>query len=303
MIKSKRDPFWDTLKGVLIILVVLGHCGTALGNQLLSVIYAFHMPLFVLISGYFSKKELNMAWVKKMMAIFVLFDVVYMSLDLAGGMFSLKRIIVPSFAMWYILCLIYWRFILHVLPHTWLDNKLFVIALSILLSLLAGFVPLGTELSFQRAFTFWPFFIAGFYFRQINAISRIRRMSKLFALFVLIFVLIFCYNSMPVFYGKNSYAEGAIWTDMGLRLLHLGIAGVLCYCVLALSPQRCGLITDIGRYTLIIYLLHPPLVKLMKVLSLKFGYEPDLYISLLITIITVICIYSCRKFKMFKYLV
>ena len=51
-----RSPYWDTLKGLLILLVILGHCGTALSEGLLSVIYSFHMPLFVFISGYFSKK-------------------------------------------------------------------------------------------------------------------------------------------------------------------------------------------------------------------------------------------------------
>lgn len=55
-INSSRSTYWDTVKGVLILLVVFGHCGTALGSGLLSAIYAFHMPLFILVSGYFSKK-------------------------------------------------------------------------------------------------------------------------------------------------------------------------------------------------------------------------------------------------------
>ena len=54
---KQRSLYWDTLKGLLIILVVLGHCGTALSNGLISAIYAFHMPLFILVSGYFSKKK------------------------------------------------------------------------------------------------------------------------------------------------------------------------------------------------------------------------------------------------------
>lgn len=52
----QRLIYLDTLKGMLIILVVLGHCGTALSTGLLSSIYAFHMPLFILVSGYLSKK-------------------------------------------------------------------------------------------------------------------------------------------------------------------------------------------------------------------------------------------------------
>lgn len=53
---KERSLYWDTIKGLLIILVVFGHCGTAVGNNLLSVIYSFHMPLFILVSGFFSKK-------------------------------------------------------------------------------------------------------------------------------------------------------------------------------------------------------------------------------------------------------
>ena len=57
---KQRSLYWDTLKGILIILVVFGHCGTALGDKLISSIYIFHMPLFVLISGYFSKKQVEL---------------------------------------------------------------------------------------------------------------------------------------------------------------------------------------------------------------------------------------------------
>lgn len=61
IMNKQRLSYWDTLKGLLIILVVLGHCGTALSGGLLSAIYAFHMPLFIVVSGYFSKKQ-NTNW-------------------------------------------------------------------------------------------------------------------------------------------------------------------------------------------------------------------------------------------------
>lgn len=57
--EKNRNPYWDTLKGILIVLVVLGHTGTALGEKILSVIYSFHMPLFLFISGYFSKRDMS----------------------------------------------------------------------------------------------------------------------------------------------------------------------------------------------------------------------------------------------------
>ena len=56
-----RDNRIDTLKGLLIILVVLGHVITTLDNvnivnhAVMGIIYIFHMPLFILISGYLTK--------------------------------------------------------------------------------------------------------------------------------------------------------------------------------------------------------------------------------------------------------
>ena len=55
-----RDYYFDNLKFILIFLVVLGHyCGSYLESWLMlgiyNFIYSFHMPLFIFISGYFSR--------------------------------------------------------------------------------------------------------------------------------------------------------------------------------------------------------------------------------------------------------
>ncbi|MDY6092633.1 MAG: acyltransferase family protein, partial [Prevotella sp.] len=113
MATKTRDPFWDTLKAMLIVLVVLGHTGTAMGDRWLSVIYAFHMPLFIFISGYFSKKQsfsLLGGGNKRLIILFLVFNTAYLSLDVAlGGSIGLHRLLSPAFALWYILSLIYWR--------------------------------------------------------------------------------------------------------------------------------------------------------------------------------------------------
>ena len=59
--EKERDYFFDNLKAVLIFLVVLGHFLLPIhGKSVLVIIkrliYVFHMPLFVFVSGYFSKK-------------------------------------------------------------------------------------------------------------------------------------------------------------------------------------------------------------------------------------------------------
>lgn len=61
---DEKNAFIDYLKGIAILLVLVGHCvqygsGAAffenadyLDNIIMKVIYSFHMPLFIAISGY-----------------------------------------------------------------------------------------------------------------------------------------------------------------------------------------------------------------------------------------------------------
>ena len=204
---KQRSLYWDTLKGLLIILVVLGHCGTALSNGLISAIYAFHMPLFILVSGYFSKKKRPINFMaggyKRLIIIYFVFNTAYIILDIATTGLSFNRLLTPSFSLWYILCLIYWRLVLQALPQKWLDNPTLVIAASFLLSLLVGFIPIGGEMSFQRAIAFWPFFIVGYYLRQYDYIQKIRRFNKWIAGAFLIGLLVIVYVCMPTFYANQ----------------------------------------------------------------------------------------------------
>ena len=63
-VATKRNIYIDFVKGIAIVLVVLGHCiqyGSGhvylfeeefFNNSLYKLIYSFHMPLFILISGF-----------------------------------------------------------------------------------------------------------------------------------------------------------------------------------------------------------------------------------------------------------
>lgn len=303
---KQRSLYWDTLKGLLIILVVLGHCGTALSGGLLSAIYAFHMSLFIVVSGYFSKKQntFNMCagGYKRLIICYLIFNTAYILLDAVTTGYSFHRLLIPSFALWYILSLIYWRITLQALPQKWLNHPSIVITASFLLSLSAGFIPIGSEMSFQRAVTFWPFFIIGYYLRQYDCVGKIRGGNKWFYSVFLIVLLMIVYVCMPAFYANKPYTVDCFLYEMATKALQLLIATVLCLCVLVITPEKMGKITDIGKYTLLIYLLHPPVVKTLKVASKKIGYTPDLLIALIITMFTVTAIYSVRKFKIFKYL-
>ena len=61
---TNRDKTIDVLKGLAILLMIIGHCispqdNTTFGLAIRHMIYSFHMPLFFLIGGLFFKGNLN----------------------------------------------------------------------------------------------------------------------------------------------------------------------------------------------------------------------------------------------------
>lgn len=61
-VSAKRDAYFDSLKFILIALVVMGHVFDQNTNDSLSLainntFYLFRIPLFIFISGYFCKKD------------------------------------------------------------------------------------------------------------------------------------------------------------------------------------------------------------------------------------------------------
>ena len=78
--KAKRLPYWDTMKGILIILVVLGHflwdftTPEHPGIQFfIVVLYFFQMPGFVFISGFFCQLYISLFIVFFILFFFVFF--------------------------------------------------------------------------------------------------------------------------------------------------------------------------------------------------------------------------------------
>ncbi len=87
----KRDYQFDNIKCIMMILVVLGHAlthlyakglGTFPTKYLYSAIYAFHMPMFIFIAGYFSKRTTDYGtYAKKVITgsliPFIVFNILY----------------------------------------------------------------------------------------------------------------------------------------------------------------------------------------------------------------------------------
>lgn len=82
---KQRDYLFDNYKALLIILVVIGHFiepaykNNTLLYTLKWLIFSFHMPAFIFISGYFSKRELSFGTLVRKLAVpYVIYELLYL---------------------------------------------------------------------------------------------------------------------------------------------------------------------------------------------------------------------------------
>ncbi|PZG04666.1 acyltransferase family protein [Nonomuraea aridisoli] len=284
----KRDPFLDNVKFLLIALVPLGHALvptlTADSSRSLYIfIYTFHMPLFVLISGYLSRNfwaHNSTAKVNKLVDTllipYVVVEVGYAALRWALGHKWSLSIDDPAWLNWYLVALLFWRLSTPV----WKRMK-HPVPVAIAIYLFAGFSEINGDFSLDRFFGLMPFFVIGLVLQPEHFELLNRLWIKIAGVFVILaaaaVAIYVAATRTPVapFYFKGSYDKlGLEWYEgLGLRTGLLVCALALCVAVLALVPRKETWYTDLGTRTLYCYLLHGIPVMIAKEMGwLKFPW-------------------------------
>ena len=264
-----RDYLFDNCKVFLIFLVVAGHFvgPSAPHNTFLLllkwVIVSFHMPAFILISGYFSKRELPLLVTLKKLALpYLIYEVIYyfwyvLVLHESTELALLK----PKFTLWYLLALLFWRILT-----PYVKKIPFHFVLAVLAGILIGFSGMEDNfLTIPRALVFYPFYRAGTYLdREMITRLRTKRMKILAAVLFFGITLILCLmgwnrtTTMLIFYGRYSYetmhqtmVTGVLW-----RIFMYGIGFLMTFSLLILMTEKKLSISYIGTRTMAIYLFH-----------------------------------------------
>ncbi|GAA1986585.1 acyltransferase family protein [Microbacterium pumilum] len=278
--KRRRVPFWDNARFACIVLVVLGHAtqrltydsDIALGLYL--VVYAFHMPAFAIISGYFSKSDsptrVQMARViTDILVPYVIFEAVWTLTKWIVEGRANPNITEPSWTLWFLLALGIFRL---VLPYLALLR--YPLLWTVVISIGAGYLPnLDSTFSLSRTLGLLPFFTLGWWLREHDIVDRFRLLRSrawwvpvaAVAAFVVAgwaaWYFVDGWREMNLrewlFYDENySSIGGTQWWAGGVRLALIAIAVVLSAAFFALVPRRTHWWTHFGQYTMYVYLLH-----------------------------------------------
>lgn len=283
MIESNKPRIFkfDNIKLLIITLVVVGSFADSFTDRSdmfrswFIFVSSFTAPMYIFLSGLFQKQfqkgyRPNLHKISYYLILGFLLKIMIWALrrwngeDIAPDMFGGTTI------EWYFFIIVMYTVTMYLVKSV---HRYIVAGVSIVLGVVAGFLPIGNEFYLMRYFVFLPFYVFGYYLTP----ARVRRFShqtnvKLGGIAFLIAYFVICFRERDVIYplrmlftGGNPYSavpiEGCTFYH---RLLCYGISAVMIISIAACIPNRkVPVLTHMGRNTLGALFWHYPLLLLL----------------------------------------
>lgn len=319
--KRQRLVWIDVLKFWAIFLVLWGHCIQHLttpefsSNQVFLFIYSFHMPLFMMLSGFFAYKLANRSFYEVFVSKFlqlllpaVVFGFVYWLLS-RFLLHQTNRSLVQHlyYNFWFLKSLFVCIIMFHIGAK--MNKRRYVgLIVCLVLSQLVDFIP---HLQFLQIRYMFPWFVFGYmlyilkdyFYRYYKAITSISTICFILLLWhfntTLLYPNININNVLQIGGGKIVYL-------LYYKLLigfagGLAATGIIFTCSKSLDSNKVFLkIADFGRYTLAIYILQSFILESWLKFCFNYSMLPfkdyfsTLYAPIISAIILALCIIICH---------
>ena len=305
-----RIKWLDTLKGIAIIMVVLGHALKT--GDVRDVLYSFHVPLFFFCSGVTANEDLSLkricADIKKLLIPYYIFGILSIAIYavLGGGASSslgmgettsvyenLKSLVYCSSnlpfnaPLWFLPSLLITKIYYKILFHTTKGHKILLFSMAVI-GCVVGFgcsntISFTLPCSFELTLKLFPFFLIGRIFSkaliEIGEIKCRKYNLLMMAIIFLVITSVLAVVAPSINYTNNQFP---------IPILFYVVASTGCVGAyfISVSFQNSRLLVYLGRKTLPILLMHkfpivffqiiPPFSIILK--------EPNTIIGLLIAI-------------------
>lgn len=297
-----RIKYFDNAKGILIIFIILGHVFSACADyygyddNFYKFFSLFMIQCFFFISAYFSSKSKRSKRILSMLKIYLVWQMIvtiYYSFVLNIMNFSFN-VLYPRYTYWFLVTMITYLILEYLFDK--ISYKV-MIPLSFIISLFIGFIPfIGEWASLARTFTFLPFYVIGFYAKDLKLIEKLQsdNFKKTFIVFsVLILILSFVYDDILPFRllrGKYSYYEitGDLLSVFLKRIIFYIFSIIVSITFFKIIFKKETIFTKIGQNTLYIYLVQGAIMKTLVTLNLMpsnivFGNVLSIFILIIFT--------------------
>lgn len=312
--RTNRNPQYDTMRFLLILLVVFGHeMELFLSGKvayLYKIIYTFHMPAFMFLTGKFAKFDKKRI-LKHLCLPYFVFQPIY--LCFAAVVLSDTEIIIqftiPYWILWYLLAIIFCYMLIPLLPKKESKWAVAAIFVSILVSILVGYeTTVGYYLTLSRFFVFLPFFLYGYYQDRIMQLTKewinlkLSMQIILSLSVVLIGEYIIIRGNIPNSLLYGSYGYAACGCSPMARVIVLITAFSWIHLLLSILPNtQIPVVSALGKNTMPIFILHAFVIRLLE-LNNFFHYKQivNLVLAAIISVFLLVLLGNSFVASLFK---
>lgn len=296
-----RIAVWDNARFLLIVLVVVGHAistvrnDSQLGFALYAYIYLFHMPAMILLSGMFSRAESSPKVVRstiQLVVIWLTWEAIWAGIHFGVELKTPGQnfLVSPAWTLWFLVTLATMRILLPCIA-----MLRWPLLSSILIALVSGILPaIGTQFSASRTLAFLPFFVAGWLIRERGWLDgqwfvRPAR-GALVAAWTVLGALALAFALTPGLREFWRIDKWLTWRDdytwlfanarigewvpdqwgwvmlggAGVTAALMAVAAAMTLALLVIAPRRQSVMTVWGSRTLYVYLLHGPVIWVLR---------------------------------------
>lgn len=267
------------------------------------------MPLFVMISGYLTHRQPIAKFKESMLSLFVtLCSFELISLVLKALVYhTLIPLYQPYWTLWYLFCLILWRVTVQVIPDSVLSKKAAVLTVTVIASVVTPFIPLGYIGSFQRFFTFLPFFMIGYYMSREN-MQRLQNINILVPITTLICCLAVTLSLdqqipvLKILRGAEHYGQFDENIELIIcsKLVFFVLSFLSSFAIISIIRWTSTFSANEGTKSLIYYLYHGLVIEFVLVPLVHILHiEQSIFVAMAATIICVLICYYLSKIRIF----
>jgi fucose 4-O-acetylase-like acetyltransferase len=243
--------------------------GLMIDNQILQdiiqVIFSFHIPLFAFVSGYFSRtfiiEDGKFKHLFDLMFQYSLFQGLYLIAD--SIWFQTPNVnysfFEPYWMLWFLFSLFFWRVLLLIF-----EKSNHVLVWAVISGIVVGFWSGdGTWMSLSRTLIYFPFFVIGYRFNPVWISKIVNTKMKLISMAFLV-TLFVIYHFLPFelefewFLGNATFAQlnRTPFEGMMIRMIFYVVQFISSFCVVILVSSRTYIFAEWGQRTIYVYLLH-----------------------------------------------
>lgn len=304
---SVRIHKYDNLKGLAIMLIILGHLPSFFNSYFdHHLIYIIHLPIFFFVAGFFSKigPDESIKAFKRLFVPYIIFCIIWMIFLYfvdggSGGILFLN----PGKALWFLFALFVMKMVLSIM-----DRLRYPIITSFALALIIGLIDIpGNVLAITRIFVYMPIFLIGFYYNDLTEkfnLNVVWENKKLLWILFIVIMILCCivakFIPSRIILLQHPYGNDDL-IKMFFRFVVV-ILGILFVLVLNnLMPDKEMIITKFGRNSMAVYLLHPYLAKFLKPFIAD-NFSNNIVIAVLVISTTFILTFILSRDFVTKYL-